>query len=101
MFRDVLPDHVLNELRKQHLDTTLTEYNWVSAELGRLSDYRLSKWNMSKLAQQLKPKTSTSVNQISSEEPSPPIEPPASLVPDLGELPGQHGAHDCRCDGKE
>ena len=82
MFRDVLPEHVLNELRKQHLDTTQKEYNWVSAELGRLNDYRLSKWNMSKLAQQLKPKTSTSVNQIGSKEPSPPIEPPASPVPD-------------------
>ena len=40
------------------------------------------KWNMSKIAEQLKPKTFTSVNQIGSEEPSPPIEPPASPVPD-------------------
>ena len=82
MIRDILPEYVLNELRMQHLGTTQKEYNWVAAELGRLNDYCISKWNMSKRAQQVKPETSTIVDQIGSEEPSSPIEPPASPVPD-------------------
>ena len=82
MFRNILPDHVLSELKKQNIDIAIKEYNWVMGELGRFNDTRLSKWNMSKLVQQLKPKNSTSVNQVGADDHST-VEPPAPPVPDM------------------
>ena len=86
MFRNTLPDHVLEELKKQHLDVTQKEYNWVMGELGRFNDSRLSKWNMTKLVQQLKPKGSSSINQIGAVEPSTSEPPPPPPVPDWSSI---------------
>ena len=74
MFRDVLPEHVLNDLQKQHITTTREDFNWVNSEIGRLSDSLFPTWNMMRLVQQLKPKGSTSVNRAGAEEPAPPTE---------------------------
>ena len=87
MFQNILPEHVVEQIRKRpDLDTLPKQICWVQSELGRFNDSRLSKWNMSKLVQQLKgaPKNATSVSQVgvehTSDEPSPPP------VPDLANL---------------
>ena len=87
MFQNILPDHVLGEVRKQReLDTLPKQIIWVQGELSRFNDSRLSKWNMSKLVQQLKgaPKNATSVNMVGSDHTSQTSEEvPAPPVPDL------------------
>ena len=57
----------------KHLGTTRDEFNWVNGEIGRLNDSRLSKWNMTRLVQEIKSKGSTSANQCGAEEKFPPL----------------------------
>ena len=67
MFHDILPEHILKEVKSQRDLVTLNQqFNWVISELSRFNDHRLSKWNMLKLAQQLKPgpKTPTAINPL-------------------------------------
>ena len=87
MFHEVLPEHVSKEIRLQKdLITISQQVNWVTAELSRFNDTRLSKWNMQRLTQQLKGSSSklpTSVQPVMSEQqmesggaesaPSPPV----------------------------
>ena len=72
MFQDVLPDHVSKEIQdKPELFSLTSQLNWVNAELARFNDSRLSKWNMMKLAHQLKPKDMkipTTINPVMAED---------------------------------
>lgn len=71
MFHEVLPEHVSKEIRNhKDLTTINSQVGWVTAELSRFNDSRLSKWNMQRLTQQLKgssTKLPTSLQPVMSE----------------------------------
>ena len=72
MFRGILPEHVVEELKK--LQTTgqfVTwdlEYNHVYKEISRFNDSRMSKWNLQRLTDAIKPKAAQKINHIGSEQ---------------------------------
>ena len=90
MFRGVLPDNVTEELKKLHatgqLQTWDLEYNHVYKEISRFNDSRLSKWNLQRLNESIKPKHSQKVNHVGSSEPrtDEQFEPPP--MPDLASM---------------
>ena len=85
MFRGILPEHVVEELKKLHQSGQFTtwdlEYNYVYKEIARLNDSRLSKWNLQRLTDAIKPKTSQKVNHVGAEDP-----PPAPPAPDMASM---------------
>ena len=85
MFRGVIPEHVVEELKKLRVTgqfpTWDLEYNYVYKEIARLNDSRLSKWNLQRLTDSIKPKTSQKINHVGTEDPPPP--PP---VPDMAAI---------------
>ena len=91
MFNNILPDHVINEIRQQRdLDTLQKQMNWVNSELSRYNDSRLSKWNRDKLVQQLRtgPKNAVSVSKVGKEEVAPEDQAsaPPPPVPDMASM---------------
>ena len=85
MFRGVLPEHVVEELKKLRATgqfaTWDLEYNYVYKEIARLNDSRLSKWNLQRLTDAIKPKSSQKMNHVGAEDPPPP--PPAPTMADM------------------
>ena len=67
-----LPEHVVEELKK--LQTTGQfatwdlEYNHVYKEIRRFNDSRMSKWNLQRLTDAIKPKAAQKINHIGSEQ---------------------------------
>lgn len=90
MFRGVLPDNVTDKLKKLHatgqFQTWNLEYNHVYKEISRFNDSRLSKWNLQRLNESIKPKHSQKVNHVGSSEPrtDEQFEPPP--MPDLASM---------------
>ena len=90
MFHEVLPEHVSKEIRNQKdLVTINQQVNWVTAELSRFNDSRLSKWNMQRLTQQLKgasTKMPTSIQPVMSETQSPLPDAATAVAPPIPDM---------------
>ena len=98
MFQKIIPDDVREELKRQRdiRQDLQRQIDYVYAEIGTLIDSKLSKWNISKLQQQLKSK-STGVSAVgaSNNEPAGHIsqgdnardsDAPPPPIPDLASL---------------
>ena len=85
MFHNILPDDVVSDLKQQRdiKDNLQRQIAHVYAEMGRFTDGKLSKWNLSKLKQNLKSKTkgTTGIHAVGTDQdcPPPPIPDAASL----------------------
>ena len=81
-----MPDQMKEDGKKQkHLEGQLSaQLNWAFAEIAEKTDSKLSKWNLSKLQQQLKPQTknSTGINAVEASGPEASLVPPPP-IPDL------------------
>ena len=88
MFRNILPEHVKAELKKQNLDSLDKEYNWVHNELGRFNDHRLSKWNIEKLTEQIRTRNPVRAHHVGAEQVAAPAKDdvPAPPVPDMSSM---------------
>ena len=90
MFRGIIPEHVTDELKKLQSQFPVwdMEYNYVYKEISRLNDSRLSKWNMQRLTEAIKPKSSQKINHVGSEqrhvEQSQDVPPPP--IPDMSSM---------------
>ena len=82
MFHNILPPPIVDEIRKQRdLKTLQSQMDWVNGELSRFNGARLSKWNMSRLTDQLKstPKNPIGINGLMGEQMETPAPPPPAL----------------------
>ena len=68
MFRNVLPEHVKSELKRQHLETLEKEHSWVHGELSHFNDHRLSKWNIQKVAERIKRRNAVKARHVGADE---------------------------------
>jgi hypothetical protein len=92
MFWNIIPEHMREEIKRQkHLTGQLQpQIDWVFSEISERSDATLSKWNLAKLHQQLKPhsKNTTGIHAIPVNEsattgataPPPPVPDMATLT---------------------
>ena len=88
MFQDILPDHVKEDVRRQKdtKDNLQKQIDYVYSELDTYNDAQLSKLNISKLKDSLKPKVKlpTAINALGAgQEASAPIEVPPPPMPDM------------------
>ena len=90
--RGIVPEHVVEELKKLpttgQFATWDQEYNHVYKEIARLNDSRMSKWNIQRLTEAIKPRPSQKVNHIGAEEQQQPeqSQPPSAPIPDMASM---------------
>ena len=97
MFQNILPESVKDDIKKyakqNHCEWDLDkQVAYVYGEMGTLLDEKLSRWNLTKLQQQLKvkPNNSTGINAITPVEGSDGAPPPPP-VPDIATFPANLG----------
>ena len=93
MLWNVIPESMKEDIKKQkHLTGKLNDQTtWVFAEIAERTDNKLSRWNLSKLQQQLKPKTrnTTGIHAMNADNVRAATEAsqPAPPMPDIANSP--------------
>ena len=72
MFRKIIPEHVVEELKKLHVSGQMAtwnlEYDYVYKEISRLNDSRMSKFNLQRLNEAIKPRSAQKISHVGSEQ---------------------------------